>query len=80
MDAARCAGKNAAASVTTAIPANAATIVKGSLELKPYSIERKVLATASDTGMPTASPTAATERLSSKIEGDQPQLRFIGGW
>jgi len=66
IDAARCAGKNAAANVTMAMPANAPRIVRGSLELKPYSIERKVVATARDTGMPTPRPTAATEKLSSK--------------
>src|ERR1700740_313335 len=51
IDAARWAGKNAAVNVTMVMPANATTIVRGSLELKPYSIERKVVATASDQGM-----------------------------
>jgi hypothetical protein len=54
MDAARCAGKNAATNVTVVMPANATRIVTGSLELKPYSIERKVVATTRDTGMPSA--------------------------
>jgi hypothetical protein len=66
MDAARCAGKKAAANVTVLIPANATRIVRGSLELKPYSIECKVVAAARDAGMPTLRPTAATEKLSSK--------------
>src|SRR6202008_5197405 len=66
IDAARWAGKNAAVNVTIVMPANATTIVRGSLELKPYSIERKVVATASDTGMPTANPVAATLKLLSR--------------
>jgi len=48
MDAARCAGKNAATNMTMVMPANAPRIVSGSLELNPYSIERKVVATARD--------------------------------
>jgi hypothetical protein len=39
---------------------------QGVLEVKPYNIERSVAATARDAGMPTARPTAATEKLSSK--------------
>jgi hypothetical protein len=55
MDAARRAGKNAAANVTIVMPTNARRIVRGSLELKPYSMERKVVATARAAGMPTPS-------------------------
>jgi hypothetical protein len=51
MDAARWAGKNAAANVTMAMPTSATRIVRGALELKPYNIERKVVATARDAGI-----------------------------
>src|SRR6267378_996533 len=66
MDAARWAGKNAAANVTIATPTNATRIVRGSLELKPYSMERKVVPTARAAGMPTPRPKAAMEKLSNK--------------
>jgi hypothetical protein len=70
MDAARCAGKNAAARVTMVMPANATTIVRGSPELKPYSIERKVVATARDAGMPMTRPTAASLAPKSTVRGN----------
>src|SRR5258708_30796552 len=51
MDAARCAGKNAAANVTMAMPMNATRIVNWSLELKPYKMQKHGIHYTEDGGV-----------------------------